>query len=163
MWELSNNRQALAALVAFGLGVAYAAGYCVLRALRIAVRHSKAAVNIEDIIFFEIISFVTFIFALALLSGEIRFFMLLFILLGFLGFHFTLSAALAKFLGVIFKYAFAFFAKINRYIKAAVDFLLNTMQKILHIMCKNLLKSLKYIKKHLKAVGSLVYTKDIKK
>lgn len=159
MWEFSNNRQLFAFLVSLALGLAFAIAYSVLRGIRLAVRHSALAINIEDIIFCEIISFITFLFALALTSGEIRLFMLLGILIGFLVFHFTLSALFAKILSVVIRSIGFILLKIKGFISGVLGFFGKTVRKIVLIISKLLQKSIKYIKKHLKAVGNMVYTR----
>ncbi len=162
MWEFSNNRQLLAFLVSLALGLAFSVAYSVLRAIRKAVRHSVVAINLEDIIFCEIISFVTFLFALALTGGEVRFFMLLGIGISFVAFHFTLSAPLAKALSAFLRLIISVLSKIKRFIFAVFGVFWKTARKILLNISKILQKSIKYVKKHLKAVGGLVYTKENK-
>lgn len=159
MWEISNNRQLVAFLISLLFGAGYAVVYTFLKALRKTIKHSAAALFFEDIIFFEIISFITFMLMLALESGEIRFYILIAIFLGFTAFYLILSHPLSDFLAMIFKFFIRVFVFIKRYISSAFGVFCKTAGKIAAFCGEKLRICGKYLKNILKATHNMVYTK----
>lgn len=114
MWEISNKLQIFGFLYSIALGMIFSAFYDVLRAFR-AVKRSKAVlVFTQDIFYFIIISFISFIFFLAITNGEIRAYILFGMILGFTLFNLLLSRYLLKVLTAIFKALRLVFRRINK-------------------------------------------------
>ncbi len=144
MWEIDISHQ----LLFFGrsviLGIIYCLLYDILRALRRAKKISDIAVAVQDIIYFIIISPITFLYLLAATNGELRFYIFLGIFLGFLLFFYTVSriwvailkacfSAIFSIFNEIFTLQNAFFSKTNRflekYFKKTVNFFKKALKK----------------------------------
>ncbi len=160
MWEISNNRQLVSFLISLVFGVAYAMAYTVLKAVRRVVKHSAVGLFFEDIIFFEIISFITFLLLLSLVGGEIRFYILLAIFIGFVAFYFTLSKFFCRILAFVFGFLLRAFARVRAFIGAAFGVFCKLAGKITAYCGKKSRICYKYLKNILKAMVSLVYTKS---
>ncbi len=89
MWEISNALQAIDFLRAAVFGVILAVFYGIFSSLRKVGMDSDFAVFIEDIIFFIISAPTIFLFLLATTNGELRLYIIIGILIGFLSFKFT--------------------------------------------------------------------------
>lgn len=126
------------------LGIIYCLLYDILRALRRAKKFSDITVAVQDIIYFIIISPITFLYLLAATNGELRFYIFLGIFLGFLLFFYTVSRLWVAILKVCFSAIFgifnkiftlqnAFFSKTNRflekYFKKTVNFFKKALKK----------------------------------
>lgn len=151
MWEIDNNLQISAFLFSVVLGVVFEFFYDVFRALRRAVFHKNIFVFFEDIIYFCIISVLSFIYFLSVTNGEIRGFVLLGILLGFLGLYFTLSRYISSALFVVIYWLI----KLILSFKRAFYLLFSKIDTILTKFLKN---TLVFLKKGLKKCGVLLYT-----
>ncbi len=142
MWEISNSEQVFSFFTALLFGVGYSVFYCILRAIRKSFRHNALAVFIEDILFFLITAITTFLLLLALTNGEIRFYMLLGIFLGFSLFYFTLCDFLSSIIAAFFKG-----------VKWCVLWVAHLLGVIFNFFGKNLRNYYKYLKKPLKEKG----------
>lgn len=83
--------QTIIFLYATALGAMLCAVYDVFRIIRIAFGGKITAVFVEDILFSIIALVLTFIFVVAFNNGELRFFVLIGELLGFVAYYFTLG------------------------------------------------------------------------
>lgn len=90
MWEISNTLQVIDFLRAAVLGIILSVFYGVFSSLRKAGLNSDFAVFLQDIIFFIISSPVIFLFLLATTNGEVRLYIIIGVLAGFLAFKLTL-------------------------------------------------------------------------
>ncbi len=142
MWEISNSEQVFSFFTAFLFGIGYSVFYCFFKAIRKGFRHNAIVVFIEDILFFVITAFATFFLLLALTNGEIRFYMLLGIFIGFALFYFSLSEILSSIIAAFFKV-----------IKRCVLWVAHLLTAIFKFFCKKLQNCYKYLKKPLKAKG----------
>ncbi len=142
MWEISNSDQLFAFFTALIFGVCYGIFFCLFKALRKAFRHSAIMVFIEDILFFVIIAVVTFLLLLALTNGEIRFFMLLGIFLGFSLFYFSVCSYFSGILAAVFKGIKWCFSWAWRFLVSVLKFFREKSRNCY-----------KYLKKPLKAKG----------
>lgn len=152
MWEISNKLQAVSFLYSLVLGVIFCAFYDVFRAVRLVFKPKDWQVFLQDIIYFSIISFTTFIFLLSLTNGEIRGYILFGTVLGFCVFYFTVSK---YFLMVLKKTIWLInwcFGKIN-------DGCNWLFSKIESIISKISLNTVTFLKKLLKKIKGLLYTK----
>ncbi len=152
MWEINNTEQILAFLYSLCLGIIFCLFYDVFRAFRFAVKLNDFYIFLQDIFYFISIAFVTFLFLLAVTNGEIRFFVIFGISLGFLVCYFTVSKYFIKFLTMIFKGFAAISKKINAFLNGLFAKADSFITKIFNII-KNTFK------KGLKIVKGLLYTK----
>lgn len=159
MWEISNTHQLLSFLISLLFGVGFGLYYSLFKAVRRSFHHTVWVIFLEDVFFFFSAAVITFLLMLALSAGEIRFFILLGIFLGFCAFYFTLAerisavfAFVIKGTRTILKAIFGFFGRIFGFVgKKAV-----TMARFCKEKSK---KCYKYLKKPLKERGNMVYTK----
>lgn len=91
MWEISNPLQAGAFLAAVALGAALCLLYDLFRLDRLIFRRSTAAVVFADVLFWIIAAFAVFCLLLMTTNGQIRGFVLLAVLLGFVIWRLTAS------------------------------------------------------------------------
>ena len=155
MWEINNSLQILSFLRSLILGVLLCVLYDFIKSARLMVDFSDITIFLQDIIYSCISAFVTFIFLLSVTNGEMRGYVILGILVGFIISRFTLSRLLCKFLKFIFGGVKRFFEVISRWFYGEFDLLTEKIIKI----CK---KTLKTVKKLLKNLECLLYTKTNK-
>lgn len=165
--ELSLKAQTVAFLITVLSGVLYGMIYDVLRIFRIAVKHKAIAVFIEDLLFFTVIAFLTFLLALAQERGEIRFYHILGETLGFVIYYLTLGEAVLLAADRIIALLRFIFRLVNRLVISPVLRLfkliffipLKIFKKIFGI-CKKIVKKLKFM---LKKRCILLYNSSIVK
>lgn len=153
MWEISNSHQILSFAVSLLFGIAFGLFYTFFKGARRAFWHSTFAIFLEDIIFFEIISFITFLLFLAFSNGEIRFFMLLGIGLGFSAFYFILADLLSKAFAFVLKIFSKIIKRILGIFRSGLDVFFKTLFKIFSYCGQKLRNYYKYLKKPLKQGG----------
>lgn len=94
MWEINNFSQILSFLYSFILGSIYCIVYDVIRAARKGFRCSDFAVFLQDIIFWLLCAVTCFCFLLSVTYGEIRAYIIIGIIFGFIVFRLTVSRVL---------------------------------------------------------------------
>ncbi len=151
MWEISNISQAVSFLYSIILGIIYALFYDFFRAVRIVKPQTAFSVFLQDLLYFFITAIVTFIYLLALTNGEIRAYVLVGILIGFLLFIFTISKYYIIALTFVLKLIFNF---INLILKGFY-IIIGKLDLLITIFLKN---TLKCFKKGLKRLITLLYT-----
>ncbi|MBQ8203434.1 MAG: spore cortex biosynthesis protein YabQ [Clostridia bacterium] len=163
MWEIGVSNQAVTFLLSVLAGIVYCVFYDVLRALRKAGFNSFIATFITDIIYWVIIAFATFLFLLARTNGEIRGYVLLASLLGFVICRATFSKPLLK----IMSFIMIWMVKILRLIHCGFyrfyDGFLLAFSKVSTKFVKSTRLTLKKLKKLLKNRYSMLYTKENEK
>jgi len=107
MWEIDIALQFYYWLLSAVLGGLYCIFYDFFRAIRLAVKFSDIAVFLQDIIYFFVISFVTFCFLLATTNGQVRIYVLIGIALGFVIVRYTVSFVLMKIYLFVLKIIFS--------------------------------------------------------
>lgn len=147
MWEINNTAQITAFLYSILLGMIFCLFYDLLRAFRFAVKLTDLSVFLYDVFYFSVISVITFIFLLAVTNGELRGFVFLGILLGFLLFYFTVSRVLLKYLKSVFVFLATLFNKIS-----------NGLNEKLEKADIFITKIIITVKKYLKKVKVMLYT-----
>lgn len=152
MWEINSSEQISAFLYSLCLGVIFCLFYDIFRALRFAIKFNDIFIFLQDIFYFVSISFVTFLFLLAFTNGEIRFYVIFGILIGFLICYFTFSKYFLKLLKIIFKAFALIYKKINTILNRFFVKTGSFIKKILNIIKNTFKKGLKMIK-------GLLYTK----
>ena len=155
MWEINNSLQRLSFLRAVVLGVLLCVLYDFIKSARLTVNFSDIAIFLQDIIYSLVASFITFIFLLSVTNGEMRGYVILGILVGFILSRITLSRLLCKFIKLIFGGVKRIFGAVSKGFYTKFDLLTGKMNKI----CK---KTLKTVKKLLKNLECLLYTKTNK-
>ncbi|MBQ3547316.1 MAG: spore cortex biosynthesis protein YabQ [Clostridia bacterium] len=150
MWEIDNSFQLISFLVSCGFGVIYCLLYDLLRAVRKVNEVSDATVFLQDIIYFFVISIATFMLLTALSNGEVRGYIIIGLLLGFLLCFCTFSKINLKILTLIFEKISFLGSKIVTLINTLIDaiwrFFNKTVEKIGKLLTnvkkifKNLLK-----------------------
>lgn len=152
MWEINNSLQILSFLRSILLGVLLCVLYDFIKSARLTVDFSDIAIFLQDIIYSCISAFVTFVFLLSVTNGEMRGYVILGVLAGFIIWRITLSRFLCKFLKFIFSGVKRLFDVISNWFYTEFDLI---TEKIV----KNCKKTLKTVKKLLKNLECLVYTK----
>ena len=155
MWEINNSLQLLSFLRAVVLGVLLCVLYDFIKSARLTVNFSDIAIFLQDIIYSLVASFITFIFLLSVTNGEMRGYVILGILVGFILSRITLSRLLCKFIKLIFGGVKRIFGAVSKGFYTKFDLLTGKMNNI----CK---KTLKTVKKLLKNLECLLYTKTNK-
>lgn len=165
--ELSLTAQTVAFLITVLSGLLYGMIYDILRISRIAVRHTAIAIIVEDILYFTVIAFLTFLLALAQDRGAIRLYHIIGEILGFVIYYLTLGeAVLAVADKIIFAVRFIF-AIINRFIISPILWIVRkivafpiALFKRIMIFSKKTLKKLKFV---LKKRCILLYNSNVMK
>lgn len=142
MWEINSLSQFISFLYALALGGIFCLFYDIFRSFRHIFKFGDIAVVFQDIIYFIIISFVTFIFLLSVTNGEIRGYILFGIALGFLICALTISKLFFKILTAFLGVFSCFFRKVRLFAAKIFKNIENTF------------------KKGLKKVKGLLYTKN---
>ena len=150
MWEINNSFQAVSFLYSVAAGVIFCLLYDILRTLRKLLSPPAVNVFFQDIFYFVIISFLTFLFLMAVSNGEIRAYVIIGMAFGFAACFFTLSRFWVKALYFIFKLLNSISEKIIDILNRFLSF---THQKAGNCVkyCGGLFtKVKKLLKKHLK-------------
>ena len=137
------------------LGCVFCFFYDLLRALRKAYHNSFIAINIFDIMYWIISAFITFVFLIARTNGEIRGFVLLGELMGFVLFRVIISKYIVGILGWIF----IKLATIKQKIDSLFYLYFDKIEKRILKTIKYAPKIFKSIKKFLKNGFKLLYNK----
>ncbi len=154
MWEISNYDQVNTFLLSVILGGLCCVIYDILRALRKVCLNSFWAITIGDILLWIFYAFVTFIFLIARTNGEIRVYVLLGELTGFILFRISIS----KFLFSALKFIFVKTAVLNHKICELLFVIYTKIECLAMQAGKFALKILKRVKKLLKNARKLLYT-----
>lgn len=151
MWEICNSFQIISFLYALALGVIYCVIYDFLRSIRQIIPHKDITVFFEDIIYFLIISILTFIFLMATTNGSVRSYILVGISFGFCLSNIFISRYIIYVFRYLLKWILALFLLVSTvYYKV--------FTKIFEIISKITLNSLNNLKKLLKNTIELLYT-----
>ena len=152
MWEISNKGQIINLLYSLSLGGIFCIIYDFIRAFRLVFRSKTIVYFITDVLFFALCGILTFLLLLALTGGEIRGYVILGILLGFI----LIRLIISKITLLLFK----------KFAKATL-FLLSLFAKINRRICEKIIKATKKIslllrslrKKLLKTGDSVLYNR----
>ncbi len=155
MWEIDIENQLFGIGAALGLGAVLCMFYDILRSYRRVFKTGIIGVSAGDIFFWLVSAILTFTYFLIFTNGEIRGYLLLAELSGFILCRTTLSKLFYRVLGFVFKILKAVFSKIEGILSALADKILIFFEKILKI----LKKALNYLKKLLKSGRIMLYTK----
>ncbi len=160
MWEIGVGDQLLTFLYSLILGGIFCVFYDAFRALRKCGLNSYIAVFISDILFWIIAAFVTFIFLIARTNGEVRGYVLVAQLLGFVAFRFTIS----RFSFPLFKVIFGFILRVLKKISAGIAVFCSATERVLkflgEFMQKIFKSAVQTLKKLLKSARKVLYTNE---
>ena len=138
MWEISNSGQAFSFLLAVVLGGIFCLFFDVFRSIRKNFEHSILAVFAEDILYFAVITPITFCFLLATTNGELRFYVFFAMLLGFIITRLTVSrvfmalvCGLLRLLSLFSKAFYGFLRKVKVIFENFFKKALNIRKKLL--------------------------------
>ncbi len=146
------GKQADLFLISFYFGIFTALLFDIFRVLRKTFAHKNFLVQIEDLLFWLIVTFLFYYIFLHRNNGEIRFYLLLGFLLGFLLFLLTISKFFIKYLS-----KFVFF------IKKVISKIFNFLLQPVTFLCKIVTKRLYYSAKKTRNIYKLVSKKKFKK
>ena len=156
MWEISNTHQ----LINFGwsvvLGIIFCTLYDVLKAIRKVISFSAISIFFQDIFFSLALAFTTFTYLLSVTNGELRGFIFVGIVVGFVLARVTFSIIFVRFLKWIIGLIYGLFSVAFSWFYATFDRLIENMLKF----CQ---KRAKDLKKLLKNACKLLYTKEDRK
>ncbi len=146
MGYIDVSYQAVTFFLSVGLGVLMCVFYDILRALHRASLKGFFEVLVTDILFWSISAFLTYCFLLLRCQGNVRGFVLIGQLIGFLTVRVTVSRWLLK----AFAWFFGLFFAVFKVISAKFYQLAEKSEK-------NIKKSFNKLKKHLKVRAKLLY------
>lgn len=93
---IAVNTQTMVFLQSLLMGAVLGAIYDMFRIFRIAIPLPAGAIVVEDVLYFGFCGFLSFFFAMTVNYGQVRFFILLGEVLGFVLYYFTLGALIMK-------------------------------------------------------------------
>lgn len=155
MWEIDAYNQTISFVLSACLGALFCVLYDVVRAVRKVCLNSFWAVFFTDIIMWLIYAFATFMFLMARTNGEIRGYILIGELFGFVLFRISISRLLFSAFCFIFKKI----SIIKRKISSVISKFYIKFEALGLKIWQGLSKFLKSIKKLLKNTFKLLYTK----
>ncbi len=120
MWEINNGLQIIGLLRAALFGVIFALIYDILRALRRVNAFSDFAVFLQDILYFIIVSPILFFLLLSLTNGEMRLYVFIGVIIGFVFIRLTVS----KIFCFLLEHIFCFLNMILLNIGKGIDFII---------------------------------------
>lgn len=153
MWEIDSSFQAVSFLYSVLFGVGYCFFYDLFRAFRKLYKPTAFSVFFEDLIYFSIISFLTFLLLMSLSNGEIRGYILIGIAVGFIICYFTVSRFFVEILFIIFKFFFSISEKTVAFLNRILIWLFEKIKKWAKYCTTILNKTKNLFKKDLKKQG----------
>ena len=157
-----NGRTAVRCTIcSFPAGFLLGAYYDVFRVLRLALKSGKRAIFFQDVFFFASAAVITFLFALAVTDGQLRFYVFLGEGAGFAAYYFTIGRMVMRFAGAAIRTVL----RVWKLFWNAVRFPLSLLWKLLrplfsqawHFLQKILEKPAVFFKKGLKQIRSVLY------
>lgn len=150
MWEISVNNQIFGTLCSIPVGAAFCLLYDLLRIFRKSFRPPFAVDFFLDIAYWILCAFATFSVFLVFSSGQVRWYILFGLFVGFLAFRFTVSRLL---IAVSFR-LIRIFKKIFSAINRRINKLFSIIGRILVVLIK---KIMGMIKKLLQPLCKMLY------
>lgn len=137
MWEITVKSQIFTFFYALILGVVLSVFFDFFRIIRISYKHNNIFVFIEDIVFFLISTFLTFMFLMSRCNGEFRTYVISAILIGFFIYRISLSKIILPTSVIITKFFIKLFGKIFLLFKKSVSLTVKNTKKLLKIRGRN--------------------------
>ena len=158
---IAVNTQTIIFLQAILMGAVFGAVYDLFRIFRIAVPLPAGVIVVEDVIYFAFCGFMSFFLAMTVNFGQVRFFILLGELLGFLLYYLTLGVLVMKCAQQIIAFIRWIFQVLWKLILRPVVRLLmwigKKVAKIFGKLGKNAKKAVQKNRKHLQTRRILLY------
>lgn len=146
MWEISSTSQILTFLYSIVLGFSIGIIFDLPRSFRPFVKHKSAYLFISDLSFWILTAFITFCFYLVFTNGELRGFVVIGMLFGFITERLTLSLILVRFFKKTLNFLRKTYNKFIVYRNKKIDkllYVLTSAVKIGKIILKKCIKSAK--------------------
>ena len=137
MWEITVKSQILTFFYAVTLGIILSVLFDFFKTIRISYKHNNIFVFIEDIVFFLISTFLTFMFLMARCNGEFRTYVISAILIGFFIYRITLSKIVLPTSVIITKFFIRLFGKIFLLFRKSISLTVKNTKKLLKIRGRN--------------------------
>ena len=134
MWEINSNLQILSFVYAVAAGCVFSLIYDFFKSIRLCFKVSAFVIFFQDILYFSIISVLSFCFFLSFSNGEIRSYILLGHLLGAVVSRITFSKISVPFFRLIFSFLrkiITFFNYGYAYLERIFEDLFQKVKKIL--------------------------------
>jgi spore cortex biosynthesis protein YabQ len=131
MWEITLKSQIITLLYGLLVGMIMSLYFDSFRILRKTFKHKDYVVFIEDIAFFFVATFITFMLLMARCNGEPRAYVLLAILLGYFLYRITLSRLILPVVVSINKFILKIFSKIFIYASKIVSIFAQKLKNLL--------------------------------
>lgn len=158
MWEISIHNQILTFLWSVVLGLLSCFLYDIIRSIRKVYKWKTGIIFVCDILLWIIFAFVTFLFLISRTNGEIRSYVLLGELLGFV----ILRISVSRFIFKFFAFICLKFKKLCDYVKYRFYRIFEKFEKIIMLLLQKTAKFFvlvpKTAKKLLQYVCKLLYT-----
>ncbi len=159
MWEISIGGQLITGLYSLALGAVLCAFYDILRAFRKAGADSFISVFIEDIVFWLVSAVMVFLFFVSVTNGEIRGYVILFCVAGFLLYRITVGRIAFFLLCKLFIFASGIWRRISNLLADFSSLIIKATSIFLNKTAKASSVILSSVKKLLKSVYNMLYTK----
>ncbi len=150
MWEISTNLQLLNFFRSVIFGLIVSLFYDILKGLRQNRLNSLIIVLFLDLLFFLVLTPAMFCFLIATTNGQLRGYILIGTLIGFLIYRHTISKLLFKFYFKFLKYIFKVAVFLKYKINTFIDRTYQIILKIINFISKIIKKTLNSFKKVLK-------------
>lgn len=150
MYSVPQNQQLLIFLASIGLGFALGILYDVLRTIRLTIWRSKASIIIFDILYFIIVGFVSFLFILAMNKGEVRLYIPLGEVIGWLFYYLSFGLVAIRITDVLVKFIRWLFSLIFKIISFPFKLIFRLISGLLRRLLRHLIKIKKFLLKIVK-------------
>ncbi len=158
MWEINIGNQTLSFLLSMCLGCLMCVLYDIIRAVRKVCLNSFWAVLFTDVFLWVFYAVITFIFLMSRTNGEIRGYILLGELLGFVAFRISLSRLIFPIMSFAIIKTSAISKKVRNMINNIYVRIEALIFEIWQQVCKKIKMAVKTAKKLLKNGHKLLYT-----
>lgn len=146
-------------------GIFFGLFYELLRFLRLLIKHNAVAVFIEDIFFFAVCAFVSFVISMSVGIGYFRIYYIVFEVLGAFLYFVTvgrfINKLLKKVVRVIKKFIYAIYKEIKPKIAAVFVIIAAKTKLLFGKIAENMPKVEFYHKKALKTTDKMVYNNKV--
>lgn len=159
MWEINLKQQLISFCYSLILGILLCILYDLFKAIRINMKLKFICIFISDVLYFIISAFLTFLILLALTNGEIRAFILIGELLGFILCRISISKISYLIFSLIIKAIYKVKKTIYNCFYGAYDIVIDFFILLFNKIYIFLKIALKNIKKLLKYLYGMLYTK----
>lgn len=154
MWEINSYDQLITFLLSCCLGAISCIIYDIARVVRKFILNSFLAITIGDMLLWVFYSFLTFIFLIVRTNGEVRGYVIIGEVLGFI----LVRVSLSRILFSVFNFIVEKIIFINRIIYKKAYNVYDKIELLFLKICKGAIKIFKSAKKVLKNAVGLLYT-----